>query len=99
MKITHNQFQQFLTLFFLCLILFKSTIIFAATEDANKPVNTYSEEMEEQRESFKARESQKNLTSEAGERVKEKADIKKKGKSDVVKEVINKAVVEKIVVQ
>ena len=74
MKILHNLFQQFLT-FFLCLILIvKSTIIFAAPEDADKSTNTSSEEIEELTEPFEARKSQEKLTSETEERVKEKAN-------------------------
>ena len=92
MKIPHSKFQQFLTLF-LCLILIKSTIIFAAPEDVDKLVNTSSDQIEEPKKPFEARKTQEKLTSEAGEKVKEKVDIKEEEKPDVIEKVINKAVV------
>ena len=89
MEIPHSRFQQFLTLI-LCLILIKSTIIFAAPEDVDKSVNTSSEEIGEPKEPFEARKTQEKLTSEADVSIKEKADIEEKEKSDTVEDTISK---------
>ena len=94
MKIPHNLFQQFLTLF-LFLILIKSTIIFADPEIIDKSANTSSEEMEEIKELYEAQEKQEELESETGEAVKEKPEIERKDETDVIEKVIKKVVVEK----
>jgi porin len=67
-------FQQFLILFFLVLILVKSTIIFATSEVVNKSANTSSEEMGKTKEVFDTKKTQEKLTSETGKMVKEEDD-------------------------
>ena len=60
MKILYSLFKKLLTLF-LCLILIKSTIIFAAPEDTDKSVNMSSEEMEEIKELFETKKMREKL--------------------------------------
>jgi hypothetical protein len=89
MTIQHILFPQFLTLFFVCLILFKSTIIFADSEVDDKSVTISSEEKEEPEDALDTIKIQKDLTSEASEGVGEEADIEDEEKSDEVEEIIS----------